>query len=72
MMKIQRHEQLEVYAMVGIDPAPMDSREPRGSVATTAGGIVACHEHGTGLIGLPRFGRVEIILDATSAKAYRR
>jgi acetaldehyde dehydrogenase len=65
MIKILRHsEHLRVAAMVGIDPASDGlARAARLGVATTAGGI-------DGLIDMPQFRDVRIVMDATSASAH--
>ncbi|CAO5192030.1 acetaldehyde dehydrogenase (acetylating) MhpF [Frankia sp. AiPs1] len=66
MVKILRGDtNLRVVAMVGIDPNSDGlARARRFGIATTADGV-------EGLIGLPEFGEVEIVLDATSAGAHR-
>ncbi|MFC1411877.1 acetaldehyde dehydrogenase (acetylating) [Streptacidiphilus sp. N1-12] len=66
MIKMLRHsDQLEIAAMVGIDPASDGlARAERLGVATTAAGV-------EGLIVLPGFEDIEIVFDATSAKAHR-
>ncbi|WP_238010611.1 acetaldehyde dehydrogenase (acetylating) [Dactylosporangium sp. AC04546] len=65
MIKIKRAGgPLEVAAMVGIDPASDGlARARRMGVATTADGV-------DGLIRMPEFDRVGIVLDATSAAAH--
>ncbi|MCC5577477.1 acetaldehyde dehydrogenase (acetylating) [Microtetraspora sp. AC03309] len=65
MIKIKRAGgPLEVAAMVGIDPMSDGlARARRLGVATTADGV-------DGLIRLPEFDRVGIVLDATSAAAH--
>ncbi|MFT4014647.1 MAG: acetaldehyde dehydrogenase (acetylating) [Paracoccus sp. (in: a-proteobacteria)] len=65
MIKILRHStHLRVAAMVGIDPASDGlARADRMGVATTAGGI-------DGLIAMPEFKDVRIVMDATSASAH--
>jgi acetaldehyde dehydrogenase len=61
-MRLSQH--LEMGAMVGIDPASDGlARAARLHVPTTAEGVA-------GLIGLPGFDEIEIVLDATSAKAH--
>jgi len=56
---------LRVAAMAGIDPASDGlARAASLGVATTAGGVA-------GLLELPEFEEVEIVLDATSAAAHR-
>ncbi|OBZ92123.1 acetaldehyde dehydrogenase [Pararhizobium polonicum] len=65
MIKILRHsENLRMVAMVGIDPASDGlARAARLGVATTAGGV-------EGLIAMPEFKDVRIVMDATSASAH--
>ncbi len=65
MFKILRNsEKLQVKAMVGIDPASDGlSRAARLGFATTSDGV-------PGLIELPEFADVDIIMDATSAAAH--
>ncbi len=65
MIKILRgSESLRVVAMVGIDPASDGlARASRLGVATTADGV-------PGLIAMPEFADVRIVLDATSAAAH--
>ena len=65
MIKILRgSELLRVVAMVGIDPASDGlARASRLGVATTADGVA-------GLIAMPEFADVQIVLDATSAAAH--
>ncbi|GAJ96999.1 acetaldehyde dehydrogenase (acetylating) [Agrobacterium rhizogenes] len=65
MIKILRHsENLGMVAMVGIDPASDGlARAARLGVATTAGGV-------EGLIAMPEFKQVGIVMDATSASAH--
>ncbi|MER7274655.1 acetaldehyde dehydrogenase (acetylating) [Dactylosporangium sp. NPDC000244] len=65
MIKIKRAGgPLEVAAMVGIDPDSDGlARARRMGVATTSEGV-------DGLIRMPEFGAVEIVLDATSAAAH--
>jgi acetaldehyde dehydrogenase len=62
VMKISRH--LEVAAMVGIDPESDGlARAARLGVPTTSRGV-------QGLIKMSQFEDIEIVLDATSAKAH--
>jgi acetaldehyde dehydrogenase len=62
VLRVSRH--LEVAAMVGIDPESDGlARAARLGVPTTSKGV-------QGLIAMPQFKDVEIILDATSAKAH--
>jgi acetaldehyde dehydrogenase len=65
MIKIVRgSETLRVAAMVGIDPASDGlARAARLGIATTADGV-------HGLVAMPEFDEVEIVLDATSAAAH--
>ena len=65
MIKIRRgSETLRVVAMIGIDPASDGlARAARMGVATTSDGVA-------GLIAMPEFEDVEIVLDATSAAAH--
>jgi len=63
---LRRSGHLEVGAMVGIDPNSDGlARAQRNAVPTT-------HEGVAGLIGMPGFGEIEIVLDATSAEAHKR
>ena len=65
MFKILRgSDSLQMLAMVGIDPASDGlARAKRLGIATTSDGV-------EGLIGLPEFENVHIVLDATSAGAH--
>jgi acetaldehyde dehydrogenase len=65
MFKILRgSERLRVAAMVGIDPESEGlARAARLGIATTAGGV-------EGLIAMPEFDHVDIVMDATSASAH--
>jgi acetaldehyde dehydrogenase len=65
MIKVLRlSDTLEMGAMVGIDPASDGlARAARLNVPTTHGGV-------DGLIALPSFDEIDIVLDATSAKAH--
>ncbi|SFL39880.1 acetaldehyde dehydrogenase (acetylating) [Geodermatophilus ruber] len=65
MIKIQRlSEELEVAALVGIDPDSDGlARARRAGVRTTADGV-------QGLIAMPGFEEIGIVLDATSARAH--
>lgn len=65
MIKILRHaENIEMAAMVGIDPASDGlARASRMGVATT-------HEGVQGLMALPIFEEIDIVFDATSAAAH--
>ncbi|MEU4155438.1 acetaldehyde dehydrogenase (acetylating) [Actinoplanes sp. NPDC026670] len=66
MLKILRLSgTLQVGAMVGIDPGSDGlARARRLGIPVTAGGV-------DGLIGLPGFDEIEVVFDATSAKAHR-
>ncbi len=66
MIKVSRLSfDLEVGAMVGIDPASDGlARAERLGVPTTAQGV-------DGLIAMPGFDDIEIVFDATSAKAHQ-
>ncbi|MDI1464337.1 acetaldehyde dehydrogenase (acetylating) [Catellatospora sp. KI3] len=66
MIKVLRlSESLRMVAMVGIDPESDGlARAARLGVATTAEGV-------DGLVKMPEFDEVEIVFDATSAKAHR-
>ena len=65
MIKVMRRSQnLEMGAMVGIDPASDGlARAARLKVPTTAEGV-------DGLIALAGFGEIGVVFDATSAKAH--
>ena len=65
MIKIMRNAaHLEMGAMVGIDPASDGlARAKRLGVATTADGV-------EGLVKLPGFKDIDIVFDATSARAH--
>jgi acetaldehyde dehydrogenase len=65
MIKVMRTAQhLKMGAMVGIDPVSDGlARAARFGVATTAEGV-------EGLIALPGFEEIDIVFDATSAKAH--
>jgi len=64
MVKVLRSSSLEISAMVGIDPASDGlARARKHEVATTADGV-------HGLIDLPCFDEIDIVFDATSAKAH--
>jgi acetaldehyde dehydrogenase len=67
MFKIlRRSSELEIAALVGIDPESDGlARAKRMGVATTSDGVA-------GLIGLPGFDEIEIVLDATSAGGHRQ
>lgn len=62
---IRGYDRLEPVAMVGIDPDSDGlARARRLGVATTDKGVA-------GLIAMPEFNDIDIVLDATSAKAHR-
>ncbi|MFC9789449.1 acetaldehyde dehydrogenase (acetylating) [Rhodococcus sp. NPDC127528] len=65
MIKVLNHsEHLEMGAMVGIDPASDGlARAAKLGVPITAEGV-------EGLVALPNFDEIEIVFDATSAKAH--
>jgi acetaldehyde dehydrogenase len=65
MIKVMRHSQhLAMGAMVGIDPASDGlARAARMGVPTTADGV-------EGLVAMPGFDDIEIVFDATSARAH--
>jgi acetaldehyde dehydrogenase len=65
MFKVMRVSQtLRMVAMVGIDPASDGlARAERLGVTTTSEGV-------EGLLALPSFGDVDVVFDATSAKAH--
>jgi len=65
MIKVLRlSEQLEMGAMVGIDPASDGlARAARLGVPTTHKGV-------EGLVAMPGFDEIDIVFDATSAKAH--
>jgi acetaldehyde dehydrogenase len=65
MIKVLRlSEKLEVAAMVGIDPESDGlARARRLGVPTTADGVA-------GLLAMPDFSAIDIVFDATSAKAH--
>ena len=65
MIKVLRNaEHLEMGAMVGIDP------ESDGLARAARMGVPTTHEGVDGLMALPDFAEIEIIFDATSAKAH--
>ncbi|WP_366515280.1 hypothetical protein [Mycolicibacterium frederiksbergense] len=64
MFKIIRNSDiLEVGAMVGIDPIPTGWPRAPTRIPVTHGGVA-------GLIAMPHFDEIDIVLDATSAKAH--
>ncbi|MDH2413010.1 acetaldehyde dehydrogenase (acetylating) [Nocardioides sp. CER19] len=65
MIKVMRTSQhLEMGAMVGIDP------ESDGLARAARFGFATTHEGVDGLMALPGFDEIEIVFDATSAKAH--
>ncbi|AWB93689.1 acetaldehyde dehydrogenase (acetylating) [Aeromicrobium chenweiae] len=64
MIKVNRSEHLEMGAMVGIDP------DSDGLARARALGVTVTHEGVEGLIALPGFDEIELVFDATSAKAH--
>ncbi|MFS3127510.1 acetaldehyde dehydrogenase (acetylating) [Nocardioides sp. Bht2] len=65
MIKVMRTSQhLEMGAMVGIDP------ESDGLARAARFGFATTHEGVDGLMALPNFDEIEIVFDATSAKAH--
>ena len=65
MIKVLRNAQhLEMAAMVGIDP------ESDGLARAARMGVQTTHEGVDGVMSLPDFDEIEIIFDATSAKAH--
>ncbi len=65
MIKVMRtSQQLEMAAMVGIDP------ESDGLARAKRFGFQSTHEGVEGLMALPDFDEIEIVFDATSAKAH--
>ncbi|MEV4840995.1 acetaldehyde dehydrogenase (acetylating) [Nonomuraea sp. NPDC049486] len=65
MIKIlRRSKTMEVAAMVGIDPESDGlARAKRLKIPTTAEGVA-------GLVRMPEFGEIDIVFDATSARAH--
>jgi acetaldehyde dehydrogenase len=65
MFKVMRlSESLRMVAMVGIDPESDGlARAARMGVATTSDGV-------DGLLAMPEYSEVEVVFDATSAKAH--
>ena len=67
MIKVLRtSESLEMGALVGIDP------DSDGLARAQRMGVPATHEGLDGLAQMPNFGEIEIVFDATSAKAHAR
>ncbi|QRP47101.1 acetaldehyde dehydrogenase (acetylating) [Amycolatopsis sp. FDAARGOS 1241] len=66
MFKVKRlSSELEVVAMVGIDPAS------DGLARARRLGVATSHEGVGGLVGLPGFADIRLVFDATSAGAHR-
>jgi acetaldehyde dehydrogenase len=66
MIKIlRRSETLEVAAMVGIDP------ESDGLARARRMGVATTHEGFDGFERMPEYASVDVVFDATSAKAHR-
>ena len=67
MIKVLRtSDSLEVGAFVGIDP------DSDGLARAVRMGVPATHEGLDGLVKMPHFDEIEIVFDATSAKAHAR
>ena len=67
MVKILRKSEiLEMSAMIGIDPSS------EGLARAEQSGVAATHSGIDGLVGLPEFEAIELVFDATSAKAHER
>jgi acetaldehyde dehydrogenase len=65
MFKVMRlSETLRMVAMVGIDP------ESDGLARASRMGVATTHEGVDGLLKMPSYGEVEVVFDATSAKAH--
>jgi acetaldehyde dehydrogenase len=65
MIKVlKRSESLEVAVLVGIDP------ESDGLARARELGVDATHEGIDGLLAHPRFDEIQVVFDATSAKAH--
>ncbi|WP_030905523.1 acetaldehyde dehydrogenase (acetylating) [Streptosporangium amethystogenes] len=65
MFKALLSKKVEVFAMAGIDP------DSDGLARARRRGIATTHEGVEGLVALPGFAEVEVVLDATSAGAHR-
>ncbi len=67
MIKIlRRSDALEAAALVGIDP------DSDGLARARRMGVATTHEGIDGLVRMPEFADIEIVFDATSAKAHRK
>ena len=65
MIKILRNgKNIEMGAMVGIDP------ESDGLARAARMGVATTHEGVDGLVKMPEFADIDIVFDATSAKAH--
>ncbi len=64
MFKALLSKRVEVVAMAGIDP------DSDGLARARRRGVATTHEGVEGLVALPGFAEVDIVLDATSAKAH--
>ncbi len=65
MIKILRHgEELEMGALVGIDP------DSDGLARASRMGVATTHEGLPGLMRMPEFSGIDLVFDATSAKAH--
>lgn len=64
MYKILRTPELEAVAMVGIDP------KSDGLARAKDAGLIAIDNGVEGLVAIPEFADIEIVFDATSAKAH--
>ncbi|WP_326645921.1 acetaldehyde dehydrogenase (acetylating) [Streptosporangium sp. NBC_01755] len=65
MFKALLSKKVEVFAMAGIDP------DSDGLARARRRGVATTHEGVEGLVALPGFADVDIVLDATSAGAHR-
>lgn len=64
MIKVLRSHHLEMSAMVGIDP------DSDGLARARRHGVATTHEGVAGLLALPDADQIDIVFDATSAKAH--
>ncbi|MET8047261.1 MULTISPECIES: acetaldehyde dehydrogenase (acetylating) [unclassified Streptosporangium] len=65
MFKALLSKKVEVFAMAGIDP------DSDGLARARRRGVATTHEGVEGLVALPGFADVDVVLDATSAGAHR-
>ncbi|MEV4751108.1 acetaldehyde dehydrogenase (acetylating) [Streptosporangium amethystogenes subsp. fukuiense] len=65
MFKALLSKKVEVFAMAGIDP------DSDGLARARRRGVATTHEGVEGLVALPGFAEVDVVLDATSAGAHR-